>query len=181
MSTPKGKTILYIASSLDGFIAGANDDLSFLSLVEQEGEDYGYQSFYANVDAVVLGRRTYEKVIELGVPAPHAEKETYVITKTPKPAVGNTHFFTGNVTELIARLRDEEGKTIFVDGGSQMVALLRQQFLLDEMVVSIIPILLGKGIPLFAENLPNQKLELLQCQSFPKGLVQLRYRFLKGG
>lgn len=78
------KLILYIASSLDGFIAKPNDDLSFLSIVHKEGEDYGYADFISTVDTVILGRKTYDWVLNHAA-FPHADKNAYVITSTERP------------------------------------------------------------------------------------------------
>jgi dihydrofolate reductase len=79
-SSPNRKLLIYIATSLDGYIAATGDDLSFLSVVQKEGEDYGYHDFIKTVDTVILGRRTYDWVTSQ-VDFPHADKETYVITR----------------------------------------------------------------------------------------------------
>ena len=112
------KVILYIATSLDGYIAQPNDDLSFLDIVAQEGEDYGYADFIKTVDAVIVGRKTYDKVINMGYDFPHADKEAYVITRTPKASIGSVNFYNGNLKTLVEKLKSEEGKNIFCDGGA---------------------------------------------------------------
>ncbi len=76
------KVILYIASSLDGFIAKENDDISFLSVVEKKGEDYGYHAFIETVDTVIMGRKTYDKVLSFGIDFPHHDKKCYELTRT---------------------------------------------------------------------------------------------------
>lgn len=91
------KVVLYIATSVDGFIAKTNDDLSFLSLVSKEGEDYGYGEFINSVDTVILGRKTYDWVMNQVPEFPHANKTTFVITRTPQSSIGNTHFYNGNM------------------------------------------------------------------------------------
>ena len=73
---------------MDGYIAQPNDDLSFLSIVEQEGQDYGYADFVKTVDTVIVGRKTYDKVIAMGFEFPHADKDAYIITRTPKKSSG---------------------------------------------------------------------------------------------
>src|SRR6478735_531975 len=93
------KVILYIASSLDGYIAKPNNDLSFLSIVEKEGEDYGYTEFVNSVDTVILGRKTYDWVMTQVSEFPHADKETYVITRTERPSIGKIHFFAGDLDQ----------------------------------------------------------------------------------
>ncbi len=169
------KVILYIASSLDGYIAKPNDDLSFLERVQQEGEDYGYGAFIHSIDTVIIGRKTYDWVLTQVPVFPHADKECYVITRTGRPAVGNTKFYTGNLKALIQQLKSEKGQHIFVDGGAAVVNELLQEKLIDEIILSVIPVLLGNGIKLFNDGRPEQVLELLSTKQFDKGLVQLHY------
>ena len=170
------KLTLYIATSLDGYIAKSDDDISWLPMVEAEGEDYGYYDFIATVDTVILGRRTYDKVLSMDVGIPHADKECYVITHTPRPPEGNITFYTGNLKELVTSLKAKEGGTIFCDGGAQVIAELLKDKLVDEFIISIIPILLGDGIRLFKEGLPEQQLEFVSSKGFKSGLVQLHYK-----
>lgn len=169
------KVILYIAASIDGYIAAPGDDLSFLSAVQMEGEDYGYSAFISTVDAVILGRRTYDKVLSFGIPFPHADKDTYIITRTSRPAEGNVKFYTGDLAALVAGLKSQPGKNIFVDGGAQVVHEMLRQDLIDEMVISLIPVLLGDGIQLFSPGRPQQEWRLVESRSFEKGLVQVKY------
>ncbi len=170
------KVILFIAMSLDGFIAATDDDLSFLSMVEKEGEDYGYSDFIATIDSVILGRKTYDKVLSMGIDFPHADKNTYIITRTERKPLGKVQFYTGSLHTLVTTLRQKEGKNIFVDGGAEVVTLLLKDKLIDELYISIIPVLLGNGVRLFKEERPEQKLELIRTKKFKKGLVQLHYK-----
>jgi len=93
MLTTDRKVILYIAVSLDGYIAKPNDDLGFLSIVEQEGQDYGYADFIKTADTVIVGRKTYDKVMSMGFDFPYAYKDVYIITRTPRPdiEIGRAH------------------------------------------------------------------------------------------
>ena len=169
------KLILYIAMSLDGYIAKPNDDLSFLSMVEKEGEDYGYAEFVSTVDTVIMGRRTYDWVTnQLGFP--HADKKAYIITGTERPTLGQTVFYTGDIGELIKKLKGEPGKNIFCDGGAQIANHLLREDLMDEMIISIIPVLVGDGIRLFEDARPEQKWKLNLVKTFDTGLVQLHYK-----
>lgn len=170
------KVILYIAMSLDGYIAKENDDLSFLDLVAKDGEDYGYAEFINTIDTVILGRKTYDWIMAHVPEFVHEDKKTYVITRTSKSTKGNTEFYTGSLDELISKLRQEDGKNIFIDGGAEIVNLLLNKKLIDEFVISIIPIFLGGGVRLFKEGFPEQRLELIESKSFEKGLVQLHYQ-----
>jgi dihydrofolate reductase len=170
------KVILYIATSLDGYITQPNDDLSFLSIVEQEGQDYGYADFIKTVDTVIVGRKTYDKVVSMGFDFPHADKDAYIITRTPKPSIGSVKFYTDDLKSLIDKLKSENGKNIFCDGGAEIVNELLKNDLIDEFIISVIPILVGNGTKLFKDGRPEQKLELVSVKSFDKGLTQLHYK-----
>ena len=171
------KAIVYIAASVDGFIAGPDGDLSFLSSVEKEGEDYGYSAFVETVDTVIVGKNTYDKVLSMGYPFPHADKEAYIITRTERQAEGTTVFYTDDVAELVKNLKAKKGQTIFIDGGAYVVNLLLQEQLIDEIYLSIIPVMLGSGIALFKQGNPIQQLTLQSVKHFDTGLVQLHYLF----
>jgi dihydrofolate reductase len=172
------QVMLFIAMSLDGYIAKPNDDLSFLSIVEKEGEDYGYAEFTANIDTLIVGRKTYDYVLkEIG--ATHydnGQRDVYVITRTERPSVGRTNFYTGSLTELVKRLKSENGKNIYCDGGAEIVNELLKNDLIDEMIISVIPILVGNGTRLFKDGRPEQKLKLVNVKTFDTGLTQLHYK-----
>ena len=161
--------------SLDGYIAKPDDSLDFLSLVENEGEDYGYANFMDSIDTVIIGRRTYNKILSMGITSPHENKKTYVITHKPKPQTENTIFYNGELKSLIECLKSEQGLDIYCDGGAQVVTELLKDHLIDEFYISIIPVLLGDGIKLFQYNETASNLQLLSVKSFEKGLVQLHY------
>ncbi|MGQ1948703.1 dihydrofolate reductase family protein [Geofilum sp. OHC36d9] len=169
---------LFIATSLDGYIAKPNDDLSFLKLVEKEGEDYGYAKFTANIDTIILGRKTYDYVLkEIGSSHyDNGQRDVYVITRTARPSVGRITFYTGNLTELVEQLKFESGKNIYCDGGAEIVNELLKSDLIDEFIISIVPILVGNGTRLFKNGRPEQQLELVNSETFDTGLTQLHYK-----
>lgn len=169
------KVIVYIACSVDGFIARPNDDLSFLSIVEQEGEDYGYAAFIENVDTMIVGRKTYDKVQSMGLEYPPAGKLLYVITHNPGQASGQVTYYSGGLAALVHKLKSEPGKHIYCDGGAEIVNQLLKLNLVDEFIISVIPTLLGEGTQLFSSERPEQKLTLVSSKQFDKGLVQLHY------
>ncbi|MCU0387825.1 MAG: dihydrofolate reductase family protein [Chitinophagaceae bacterium] len=173
------KVILYIAMSVDGFIAGPQDDLSFLNVVAKEGEDYGYNGFTAMVDTVIMGRKTYDWVMKQVPEFPHADKQTFILTRTEKPSEGNVQFYAGSLTELMATLRNQTGKNIFVDGGADVVNSLLQINQIDEMIISIIPSLVGDGTPLFKPGRSFKNLKLTESKAFESGLVQLHYEVVR--
>lgn len=172
------KLSIYIATSLDGYIAKPNDDLSFLKIVEKEGEDYGYAAFNSTIDTIILGRKTYDWVQrEIGTTHyDNSERDVYVITRTERPTVGKTNFYTGNLTELITQLKSQKGKNIYCDGGAEVINELLKNDLIDEFIISIIPILLGNGTRLFQDGRPEQQLELVKTKTFDTRLTQLHYR-----
>ena len=172
------KLSLFIATSLDGFIAKPNDNLDFLKIVEKEGEDYGYAAFTADVDTIILGRKTYDYVVREVGPTyyDNGNRDVYVITRTEKPSSGRTTFYTGNLVELVKQLKSRKGGTIYCDGGAEVIDELLKHDLVDEFTISVIPILVGSGVRLFKDNRPEQELELLSAKSFEMGLVQLHYR-----
>lgn len=172
----KRKLILYIAMSLDGYIATKEGSLDFLSMAEKKGEDYGYARFISTIDTVILGRKTYDKVLSMGFDYPHADKESYVITRRQRPGTEKLHFYSGDLKELVSQLKIREGKNIFCDGGAEIVHLLMKDDLIDEYIISIIPVFLGSGIALFKDGRPERKLTLVSSPAFDTGLVQLHYK-----
>lgn len=173
------KLSLFIATSLDGYIAKPNDDLSFLRLVEKEGEDYGYKEFTKNIDTIIIGRKTYDYVLKEIGPSHYdnGQQDVYVITRTERPGIGRTTFYTGDLTDLVYRLKSGNGeKNIYCDGGAEIINELLQHDLIDEIIISIIPILVGSGTRLFKDGRPEQLLELLNAKSFDTGLTQLHYK-----
>jgi len=174
MSTQR-KVILYIAMSLDGYIATPDNGLEFLSLVEEKDQDYSYKDFVNTVDTVIVGRKSYDKVLSMGMEYPHTDKNLYIITRTPRPTVGSTTFYTGDLKELVSDLKRNEGKDIYVDGGAEIANEMLSENLIDEFYISVIPVLLGNGISLFNSSRPQVRLKLISTKSYNKGLVQLHY------
>lgn len=172
------KLKLYIAMSLDGYITDRHEGLDFLSTVEQKGEDYGYAAFNATVDTVIMGRKTYDTVLAMGVGYPHSNKTSYIISHRPGKATKNVHFYAGSLEALVEQIRSQPGKDIYCDGGAEIVNALLKEKLFDELIVSVIPVLLGGGVRLFTKEYPEQTLKLLGAKSFDKGLVQLHYQVL---
>lgn len=172
------KISLFIAMSLDGYIAKPNDDLSFLKLVEKDGEDYGYAAFIAKIDTIIIGKKTYDYVVkEIG--AAHydnGQRDVYVITSTERPQLGRTTFYNGNLAALVEGLKSKSGKDIYCDGGAAIINELLKHDLIDEFTISVIPVLLGNGTRLFKEGRPEQILEFMEAKTFETGLTQLHYK-----
>ncbi len=173
------RVVLYIAASLDGYIAKPNDDLSFLAMVEHEGEDYGYSDFMKTVDTVIMGRKTYDWVMTRVPKFPHADLCTYIITRTARVAEGNIKFYSGSLKESVVRLKAEKGKNFSIDGGAEIVHELLKEQLIEEFSISIIPVILGEGIRLYRDGSPEHKLNLIDSKHFNSGLTQLHYQLVE--
>lgn len=169
------EVILYIAQTLDGYIATDNDDISFLSMVERPGEDYGYNDFIKKIDTVIMGRKAYDKVLTFEGAFPHRDKKCYVLSRTKKGSDKNVEFYNGDIKHLITNIRQKEGKNIFIDGGAELVFELMKEKLIDKFIISIIPHLLGSGKQLFKSGRPSQNIKFVGSKTFPSGLVQLEY------
>lgn len=175
----KRKLILYIACSADGYIAKPNDDLSFLNDVQKEGEDYGYFDFISSVDTVIVGRKTYDWVMNQVPEFPHADKESYIITRKRKSKQGNINFYSGNLMNLVRKLKQKDGKNIFCDGGAEIVHELLKDKLIDELIISIVPVLVGNGTKLFKDGRPEQNLEIVSIKQFDTGMIQMHYKVIE--
>ncbi len=172
------KTILYIAMSEDGFIAGDKDNLDFLNPYQVEGEDYGYGPFMETIGAILVGRRTYEKVLSMGHPY-HEDREVYVITRQDRPSAGKLHFFGGNLRELVEELKQSNEGNVYCDGGAGLAQAMLQKGLIDEIILSIIPIQLQRGTLLFAGGVVPEAFECTAIETFATGLIQRVYGLKK--
>lgn len=166
---------LYIAMSMDGYIATEDGDISFLSMVESPGEDYGYSEFIQTVDTVIMGRKTYDKISSFGSDFPHTDKKSYVLSRKKTGKEKNVEFWNESLESLIEKIKEEKGRHIFLDGGAEIIHECMNKSLINTFVISIVPILLGSGIRLFKEGFPSQKLKLIHARSFSSGLVQTHY------
>jgi dihydrofolate reductase len=165
---------VFIATSLDGFIAGPGDDLSWLP--EGGGEDHGYDDFMAEIGAVLMGRTTYDVVLGMDGPWPFGETPVFIATSRPlDPVVPTVRAVAGEPAQMLAAVREVVASGgIYVDGG----VLIRQFLaagLIDDLTVTIVPVILGAGTPLFAGLPERYRLTLTGSQSYGSGLVTLRY------
>jgi len=164
---------VFIAASLDGFIARRDGGIDWLSIVETPGEDYGYARFFAAVDALVLGRGTYDTV--RGFPAwPYGDKRCVVLAHNPPETQHGETFHAGPPAPLLERLHTEGVRRVYVDGGAVIRQFLSDG-LIDDITLSIIPVILGDGIRLFDGGGPGRRLRMQASQAFASGLVQLTY------
>jgi len=166
----------YIAMSLDGFIARSDGDISWLSVVEREGEDYGYSAFYKSVDVVLMGRLTYE--LSLSFPDwPYPGKPAWVWSRRRNLPRGPQVTITdGSPAAVVDNLKKAGVRKAWLVGGGELARDFRQAGLINEYVVSIIPVLLGSGAPMIATDEGLDELSMTSVNTFPSGLVQIRYR-----
>lgn len=165
------RLILFIATSLDGYIARSDEGIDWLF----DDADYGYSEFYAQVDTVLMGRKTYELSMRLS-DDPYPGCKTYVFSRSLSPDTDPaTTVVQGDPAPLIAKLQQQPGRHLWLVGGGQLVQHCLAADCLDQMVLSIHPILLGSGIPLFPTGFPEQRWQLIKTQAYPSGLVQCTY------
>jgi len=164
---------VFIATSLDGFIARPDGTFDFLSIVERPNEDYGFADFFATIDALVIGRNTYETALSFP-DWPYAGKRCVVLTHREAPSVHGEQFFAGEPEALLEQLAMAGAQRLYVDGGAVIREFLRNH-LIDDLTVSIVPVLLGQGVSLFGSEVPEQRLQLSSSKAYESGLVQLCY------
>lgn len=176
----KPKVSVFIATSLDGFIARKDGNLDWLDKANTEvpaGEDCGYQPFIDSVDVLVMGRNTFEKVLSFNE-WPHGEKRVIVLSSTmkalPSTMEGRVELANEKPRELLQRLENEGVRSVYVDGGITIREFLREG-LIDELTITTIPVILGEGIPLFGPTEADTWLKHESTKSFPFGFVQTKY------
>ena len=172
------KISIYIATSIDGFIARRDGNIDWLHDGHIGNEDYGFKKFINNIDALILGRNTYQVVSSFNE-WPYEGKRVIVLSNTLKEVRKEAELFCGQLTDLVSVLYFDGIKQVWVDGGITVSKFLAAG-LVDTITVSIIPIVLGSGIPLFNTMDREHKCRLLSTQSYPSGLVQLKYEVILG-
>ncbi|MFD1032732.1 dihydrofolate reductase family protein [Metaplanococcus flavidus] len=169
------KIVCYIAESLDGYIATEDDSLDWLFKIDGEG-DAGYAEFMETIDTVVMGRRTYDWVMEFeNGEYPYEGIKTYVYTHTPPQASPeNVEFTDMDIPVFAEKLKSSPGKNIWVIGGSKLLAGFLEAGLIDEFIISIAPVTIGSGIPLFQKSLLTTEFKLRDVKRYGE-FAQLHY------
>ena len=164
----------YVAISLDGYIADADGGVGWLP--QGDTADYGYAEFYAGVDALMMGRRTYDQVLDFGE-WPYAGKPTYVFTSNPPD--DNPHgveFVDACPPDFVRTVAPRCSGAVWLVGGGSLAEQFRSAGLIDEYLIFVIPVILGRGIPLFGGGSPPTSLRLETTEIYDDGVVMLRYR-----
>ena len=190
------EVILYVAASVDGYIARPDGSVDWLDDLPQPGaelepgsklepaggqvedEDYGYGEFIAGVGVVLMGRVTYEQILSFGVDYPYPGTAGYVFSRARAGEQDdNVRFVAGDdIGGLVARLKAEQDKNLWLVGGGQLVREFLRLDLIDRIELFILPIILGEGIPLFPPATPQRDLTLTDCRAYATGMAQLTYR-----
>ena len=169
---------VFVGTSLDGFLARPNGNLDFLP--PGGGEEHGYQAFFASVDALVIGRGTFETI--LAFPEwPYGSKPCFVLSSRPLDVAaveaGVVEQMSGDPADVLARLEARGYRHVYVDGGITIQRFLRAG-LIQKFVVTRVPVLIGTGIPLFGALEKDIRLEHIETRQYPSGLVTSEYRVL---
>ncbi len=166
---------VFVGASVDGFIARANGDLDFLP--EGGGEPHGYTEFIATVDAIVMGRNTFEKVLTFG-DWPYGQKRVVVLSSRPVDlslAIGGVvEQMAGPPVDIVSRLADSGANHLYVDGGITIQRFLAAG-LVQRLIITRVPVLIGDGIPLFGALPRDVRLRHVATRHYPSGLVQSEY------
>lgn len=169
----KRKVILYISQSLDGFIADNKGSVDWiLGNNEEYVSDYGYENFIKDIDTVILGANTYKQIKNELSPEKwvYEDLQSYVLTNEKNKDTSNIKYVHMNIKELINRLRQENGKNIWICGGANLVNQCVKENLIDEYQITTVPVILGDGIRLFEESNKSIRLELKEIKE-ENGLI----------
>ena len=165
------KVLVYIATSLDGYIARENGDINWLP----ESSESSYDVFYKSIDTVMLGKTTYDQVLTFGE-YPYRDKKSFVFSRTSKNNDNHVEFVS-DIEKFVKDGFPGAGKNIWLVGGAKIIASFLKIGVVDEIITTVIPVLLGKGIPLF-QNIENEtNLELVKTEKYGQ-LVDLHYKVL---
>ena len=171
------KIKLYIAASIDGYIAESDGSLDWLMKYPINSEtNYGYDDFFKSIDTAIMGGRTYRDILNMDVIWPYKDKTTYVLTRNLQKSKGDIHFISENIIETIIDLQHKKGTDIWLVGGGATVSLLLNHELIDEMIITTIPVILGNGIALFPPLIKESEWEVLSSQKYDNGVSQIHYK-----
>ncbi len=170
----RGKITCYIAMSLDGYIAREDGNVDWLPAIGEE-EDYGYYEFLSAIDGIVVGNSTYQQFLE-GQAYPFGSRPCYVFSHEDEESHGNVTYIKSPITEFVDSLRQRDNENLWLMGGATIIAGFMVAEAVDELMITILPITLGNGIPLFIPGIPESLWILKGTMVYPHGIVQLRYK-----
>ncbi|GAB4395141.1 MAG: dihydrofolate reductase family protein [Microscillaceae bacterium] len=171
------KVQLYIAATLDGYIARLNGQVDFLDALpppEEAAADYGYADFYAQIDTTLMGYETYKFIVESGLDFPYPDKLNFVFSRQSRPASPYVEFVKADIPAFVQALKAQDGQNIWLVGGGKINALLLNAGLIDEILLTLFPVILGAGIPLFAASVQEISLETQLVERYHNGVLALK-------
>ena len=173
---PQRKIIVHIATSADGFVARPDGNLDWLTERPAPKGFYGLPEFERSIDAKILGRKTFDRGLEMGARFSQGAVH-YVFSRRPPPASApaGVQFVTESISAFAKRLRTQHGKNVWMMGGGDIIGSFLDEGAIDEFVITVVPVFIGEGIPLLAPRHRQVGLRLLGVQQFPDGVVQLHY------
>lgn len=175
------RVILFTACSIDGYIARPDGNLDWLDAISNPDKiDHGYGELLANTSCIIMGRKTYTKLLGFGIEWPYPEIKTYVVTFDPsyRTVTPNTEILTGDVASSVIKIRSYQEKDIWLAGGGELVTFFLNHSLIDRMILSVIPVILGEGIRLFPDKPKETNWSLTGKTSFTTGIINLTYEKL---
>ena len=172
-----------VGVSLDGYIAAPDGSVDWLNraTAKATGEDFGMGAFFQSIDTVLMGRKTYEIALKMGMGGGgYPKMKNYVFSRTRPPGErGGVEYVSGDPAELMARIRSKPGKDIWLCGGGELASEFLKAGALDEVILGIAPVLLGEGRLTFPPGFSETEVELTECKQYKGGVVGLTYRVLK--
>jgi len=166
------KVIAGLGISLDGYIARPDGSVDFLFMPK----DYSMGPFFKTIDTCVLGRKTYDDSLKMGGSFSGSMKN-YAFSKTQPPGERNNVIFTNeSPVAVIAAIRKQPGKHIWLMGGGELIRDFLKEDLVDELHLGVVPVLIGEGIPLFPSGFPQREFDLVENKSYSQGMIALKYK-----
>jgi dihydrofolate reductase len=170
------KVVLGLGISLDGYIARPDGSVDFLFMPK----DYSMAPFFKTIDTAIMGRKTYDVAKAMGGGGFGGKMMSYVLSRTLPPGKREGMIITNeSPATLVARLRENKGKDIWMMGGGELARDFLRADLIDELYLGVVPVLLGEGIPLFPGGFPQRDFALLENRSYSQGLIALKYERLR--
>ncbi|WP_080236486.1 dihydrofolate reductase family protein [Spirosoma rigui] len=171
------KLSLYIATSLDGFIARSDGRVDWLDAVPNADQlDYGYGAFIASIDTTLMGNTTYQTVLDFGGEFPYQDQTNYVFSRSAQANAPYVQHVSEDPANFVRQLKQTDGRGIWLVGGGQLNTVLLNAGLIDELIITVAPIILGTGIPLFGPTPIETACVRTRTESFETGFVQSTYR-----
>jgi dihydrofolate reductase len=168
-----------VGVSLDGYISAPDGSVDWLhrATSKAKGEDFGMGEFFKSIDTVLMGRKTYEDALKLGMAKGGYPKiKNYVFSRTlPAGMREGIEFVSDDLAKIITSLKQQPGKDIWLCGGGELARSALKALVLDQLILGIAPILIGGGRPTFPADFPEAQLELVECKQYKGGVVGLTY------